>query len=80
MAFSDTVEASEESALYGTPDEICRKLERLRSAGIEYVLLNGGGMSRQNLQRFAPRGHAASQRWRRPGHAIGGANHPDRGG
>ena len=53
MAVADTIEASEESALYGTPDEICRKLERLRAAGISYVLLNGGGMSRQNLQRFA---------------------------
>jgi alkanesulfonate monooxygenase SsuD/methylene tetrahydromethanopterin reductase-like flavin-dependent oxidoreductase (luciferase family) len=53
MAFSDTREASEESALYGTPDEICRKLERLQAAGVEYVLLNGGGTSRRNLQRFA---------------------------
>jgi alkanesulfonate monooxygenase SsuD/methylene tetrahydromethanopterin reductase-like flavin-dependent oxidoreductase (luciferase family) len=53
MAFSDTREASEESALYGSPDEICRKLERLRDAGIEYVLLNGGGTSRDNLRRFA---------------------------
>jgi alkanesulfonate monooxygenase SsuD/methylene tetrahydromethanopterin reductase-like flavin-dependent oxidoreductase (luciferase family) len=53
MAFSDTLEASEESALYGTPDEISRKLERLQAAGVEYVLLNGGGTSRRNLQRFA---------------------------
>jgi alkanesulfonate monooxygenase SsuD/methylene tetrahydromethanopterin reductase-like flavin-dependent oxidoreductase (luciferase family) len=53
MAFSDTREASEESALYGTPDEICRKLERLQAQGVEYILLNGGGTSRQNLQRFA---------------------------
>ncbi len=53
MAFSDTREASEESALYGTPDEICRKIERLQSQGVEYLLLNGGGTSRQNLQRFA---------------------------
>jgi alkanesulfonate monooxygenase SsuD/methylene tetrahydromethanopterin reductase-like flavin-dependent oxidoreductase (luciferase family) len=53
MAFSDTREASEESALYGTPDEICRKIERLQAQGIEYILLNGGGTSRQNLQRFA---------------------------
>jgi 2-iminoacetate synthase ThiH len=53
MAFSDTKEASEESALYGTPDEICRKIERLQAQGVEYVLLNGGGTSRQNLQRFA---------------------------
>jgi alkanesulfonate monooxygenase SsuD/methylene tetrahydromethanopterin reductase-like flavin-dependent oxidoreductase (luciferase family) len=53
MAFSDTKEASEESALYGTPDEICRKLERLQAAGVTYVLLNGGGTSRENLRRFA---------------------------
>jgi alkanesulfonate monooxygenase SsuD/methylene tetrahydromethanopterin reductase-like flavin-dependent oxidoreductase (luciferase family) len=53
MAFSDTREASEESALYGSPDEICRKIARLRDAGVEYMLLNGGGTSRENLRRFA---------------------------
>jgi hypothetical protein len=53
MAFSDTKEASAESALYGSPDEICAKIERLRDAGVEYVLLNGGGTSRENLRRFA---------------------------
>jgi alkanesulfonate monooxygenase SsuD/methylene tetrahydromethanopterin reductase-like flavin-dependent oxidoreductase (luciferase family) len=53
MAFSDTREASEESALYGTPDEICRKIELLQAQGVEYLLLNGGGTSRQNLRRFA---------------------------
>ena len=53
MAFSDTREASEESALYGTPDEICRKIEKLQAQGIDYLLLNGGGTSRQNLRRFA---------------------------
>ncbi|HYZ21272.1 MAG TPA: LLM class flavin-dependent oxidoreductase [Rhodopila sp.] len=53
MAFSDTREASEESALYGSPDEICRKIERLQAAGVEYILLNGGGTSRENLRRFA---------------------------
>ncbi len=53
MAFSDTREASEESALYGNPDEICRKIERLQAAGVEYMLLNGGGTSRENLRRFA---------------------------
>ncbi|MEI7711784.1 MAG: LLM class flavin-dependent oxidoreductase [Rhodospirillales bacterium] len=53
MAFSDTREASEESALYGNPDEICRKIERLQAQGVEYMLLNGGGTSRENLRRFA---------------------------
>jgi acetyl esterase len=53
MAFSDTRAASEESALYGTPDEIARKIEKLRDMGVEYILLNGGGTSRENLRRFA---------------------------
>jgi alkanesulfonate monooxygenase SsuD/methylene tetrahydromethanopterin reductase-like flavin-dependent oxidoreductase (luciferase family) len=53
LAFSDTREASEESALYGTPDQIAAKLDRLRELGVEYVLLNGGGPSRDNLRRFA---------------------------
>jgi len=57
MAFSDTREASEESALYGTPDEIVAKLEKLRALGVEYVLLNGGGLvldkASDNLSRFA---------------------------
>ena len=53
MAFSDTREASEESALYGNPDQICRKIERLRDMGVAYILLNGGGTSRENLRRFA---------------------------
>jgi alkanesulfonate monooxygenase SsuD/methylene tetrahydromethanopterin reductase-like flavin-dependent oxidoreductase (luciferase family) len=53
LAYSDTREASEESALYGTPDEIATKLERLKKLGIEYLLLNGGGPSRDNLRRFA---------------------------
>ncbi len=53
MAFSDTREASEESALYGTPDEIAAKLEKLRGVGVEYVLLNGGGPALDSLRRFA---------------------------
>jgi alkanesulfonate monooxygenase SsuD/methylene tetrahydromethanopterin reductase-like flavin-dependent oxidoreductase (luciferase family) len=57
MTYSDTREASEDSALYGTPDEIARKLERLRRLGVEYVLLNGGGLgldkASDNLSRFA---------------------------
>ena len=54
MAFSDTREASEESALYGTPDEIARKVENLRNLGVGYVLLNGGaGAGHDSLRRFA---------------------------
>jgi alkanesulfonate monooxygenase SsuD/methylene tetrahydromethanopterin reductase-like flavin-dependent oxidoreductase (luciferase family) len=53
MAFSDTREASEESALYGTPDEIAQKLEKLRQLGVGYILLNGGGPAQDSLRRFA---------------------------
>ena len=53
LAFADTLEASEESAMFGTPDEIARKLSALRSGGIEHVLLNGPSGSRDNLRRFA---------------------------
>jgi alkanesulfonate monooxygenase SsuD/methylene tetrahydromethanopterin reductase-like flavin-dependent oxidoreductase (luciferase family) len=56
MTFSDTREASEESALYGTPDEIADKLGKLRALGVEYVLLNGGGLvghAEDSLRRFA---------------------------
>jgi alkanesulfonate monooxygenase SsuD/methylene tetrahydromethanopterin reductase-like flavin-dependent oxidoreductase (luciferase family) len=53
MAFSDTREASEESALYGTPDEIARKLQNLQALGVGYVLLNGGGAAQDSLRRFA---------------------------
>ncbi len=43
---------SAESALFGTPDEIARKLEALRQGGVEYVIINFGG-SRENIRRFA---------------------------
>ncbi len=43
---------SAESALFGTPDEIVRKLERLRDGSVEYVIINFGG-SRENIRRFA---------------------------
>ncbi len=43
---------SAESALFGSPEEIIRKLERLRAGGVEYVIINFGG-SRENIRRFA---------------------------
>jgi alkanesulfonate monooxygenase SsuD/methylene tetrahydromethanopterin reductase-like flavin-dependent oxidoreductase (luciferase family) len=43
---------SAESALFGSPDEIVRKLELLRAGGVEYVIINFGG-SRENIRRFA---------------------------
>jgi len=42
----------DDTALFGTPDDIARKLEALRAGGVEYVMINFGG-SRENIRRFA---------------------------
>jgi alkanesulfonate monooxygenase SsuD/methylene tetrahydromethanopterin reductase-like flavin-dependent oxidoreductase (luciferase family) len=46
------------SAMYGTPDDIAKKLDELRDAGVGYVLVNGGGSGggargRASMRRFA---------------------------
>jgi alkanesulfonate monooxygenase SsuD/methylene tetrahydromethanopterin reductase-like flavin-dependent oxidoreductase (luciferase family) len=46
-------ESGNAAALYGTPDEVARKLEDLQAVGVRYVLANFGGASRTSLQRFA---------------------------
>ena len=43
---------TEANALYGTPDEICEKLEAHRKAGVEYILLTMHG-GKEQLRRFA---------------------------
>jgi alkanesulfonate monooxygenase SsuD/methylene tetrahydromethanopterin reductase-like flavin-dependent oxidoreductase (luciferase family) len=48
-AGSDT----ENSMLYGTPDDIADKLTSLQRVGIKYIILNIGGMSRDSLRSFA---------------------------
>src|SRR5262249_41578939 len=52
LAYAHTAQQQRESPLIGTPDEIVAKLETLRSAGVEYVMLNASG-SAANLRRFA---------------------------
>jgi alkanesulfonate monooxygenase SsuD/methylene tetrahydromethanopterin reductase-like flavin-dependent oxidoreductase (luciferase family) len=42
----------DETAIFGTPDRIARKIEELRDGGVEYVIVNFGG-SRENIRRFA---------------------------
>jgi len=53
LGYAGGAGASEAAALYGPPETIMRGLAELRGAGVEYVLLNGGGTSRENLRRFA---------------------------
>ncbi len=43
---------SDESALFGSPDEIMHKLETLRKGVVAYVIINFSG-SRENIRRFA---------------------------
>jgi alkanesulfonate monooxygenase SsuD/methylene tetrahydromethanopterin reductase-like flavin-dependent oxidoreductase (luciferase family) len=52
LAYADRAGATEEHALYGTPDEIARMIEALRDVGVAYVLLTiAGGVDQ--LRRFA---------------------------
>jgi len=52
LAYADRAGATEENALYGTPDEIARMIEALRDTGVAYVLLTiAGGVDQ--LGRFA---------------------------
>jgi alkanesulfonate monooxygenase SsuD/methylene tetrahydromethanopterin reductase-like flavin-dependent oxidoreductase (luciferase family) len=52
MSYAVTPEGAEESALYGTPDEIIAKLQALRDLGAAYVLVNSTGGT-ETLRRFA---------------------------
>ncbi|MGB9295216.1 MAG: LLM class flavin-dependent oxidoreductase [Pseudolabrys sp.] len=52
LAYADRAGATEENALYGTPDEIVGMIEALRNAGVAYVLLTIAGGADQ-LRRFA---------------------------
>jgi alkanesulfonate monooxygenase SsuD/methylene tetrahydromethanopterin reductase-like flavin-dependent oxidoreductase (luciferase family) len=42
----------DETAIFGTPDQVARKLEALQKGGIGYAIVNFGG-SRENIRRFA---------------------------
>ena len=57
-ATGDPRTVNEVSAMYGTPDEVAKRLEEVRAAGAGYVLLNGGGSGGgarglASLRRFA---------------------------
>jgi alkanesulfonate monooxygenase SsuD/methylene tetrahydromethanopterin reductase-like flavin-dependent oxidoreductase (luciferase family) len=52
-SLSETARSTEESALIGKPDEIVRRVQALKDAGIEYLLLLDVGGSRQALRTFA---------------------------
>jgi alkanesulfonate monooxygenase SsuD/methylene tetrahydromethanopterin reductase-like flavin-dependent oxidoreductase (luciferase family) len=52
LAYADKKGATEENALYGTPEEIVSMLESLKKAEVEYILLTVAG-GKEQLRRFA---------------------------
>ena len=52
LAYANKAGATEENALFGTPDEIATMLEALQGAGVEYILLTISG-GKEQLRRFA---------------------------
>ena len=52
LAYADDAGTTEAHALYGTPDEICDKLDAVHKAGAEYVALTMSG-GKDQLHRFA---------------------------
>src|SRR6185503_13976516 len=43
LAYADRAGATEENAMFGTPDQIAGMIEALRAAGVTYVLLTVSG-------------------------------------
>jgi len=53
LAYASSGAGTEANTLYGTPEEIFDKLQTLSAVGVEYILINIGGGSRDSLRRFA---------------------------
>jgi alkanesulfonate monooxygenase SsuD/methylene tetrahydromethanopterin reductase-like flavin-dependent oxidoreductase (luciferase family) len=53
LSYSLSDASTEQNALFGAPDEIADKLQKLEAVGVEYVLVNDTGGSRESLRRFA---------------------------
>ena len=53
LSYADGAGGTEAHALYGTPDELHRKLDELGAAGAEYLLLTAVLGGREQLRRFA---------------------------
>jgi alkanesulfonate monooxygenase SsuD/methylene tetrahydromethanopterin reductase-like flavin-dependent oxidoreductase (luciferase family) len=52
LAYAHDAPPSDANTLIGTPDEIADRLEGLRSAGVEYLIMSCGAL-RESLRRFA---------------------------
>jgi alkanesulfonate monooxygenase SsuD/methylene tetrahydromethanopterin reductase-like flavin-dependent oxidoreductase (luciferase family) len=63
LFFSDTRRATEEGAIIGDPDECIARLQLLRDAGVEQVLLTDPLGSPQRLKLFAKDVIPAAAEW-----------------
>ncbi len=75
LAYADQAGGTEANALYGTPDEICARLEALHQAGAEYVLLTFSG-GKDQLRRFAREIMPAFSGVQRPADALSDERSP----
>ena len=53
MSYDDSVETAAEAALFGTIDEIIEKIQRMRDAGVRYMLFSDGGSGIEGLRAFS---------------------------
>ena len=53
LSYADGAGGTEAHALYGTPDELHRKLDELGRAGADYLLLTAVIGGKEQLRRFA---------------------------
>ena len=52
LSYAATPDGTQANSLFGTPDEVCTKLEALRDAGVDYIIMTLLGGAPQ-LRRFA---------------------------
>ena len=53
MSYDDSIETTAEAALFGTIDEIAEKIQKMRDAGIRYMLFSDGGSGIEGLRAFS---------------------------
>ena len=53
MSYDDSVKTTAEAALFGTIDEIAEKIQKMRDAGVRYMLFSDGGSGIEGLRAFS---------------------------
>jgi len=53
LSYQKESDRAQDQTLFGTPDEINEKLEELKKVGVNYILCNSTGSTRDSMRRFA---------------------------